>query len=897
DIKPDNLMICQTGAVKVADLGLAKPSGSGQMSMLSGTNVVMGTPQYMPPEQWENTATVTPAADVWALGATLYYLLVGGEAIAKDSLPRIMQRIVLQPFPDVREQRPDVPDDVAQLIAKATAKSPDDRFADARELAGAIERLATRRESLRDLGAVEEGEEHRTLLSPPPAKTLAKIKFWLDGQAQSGTGEGQTIVSNPATPGDRAAERSPAPARRRGGLLVSLLLLVSVAGALAVWQPWRAGPSSPFATADALARSGRYAEAVAETRRVFDEDPSLVGREARLAEAHLTWARALRDTGDLLGSLDQIQRSERFAQSADAASLRRAVLANAALRVEGELVREAPGDAEVERSGSVMFRGRLASALVDQLSIGGQPVGLAADGAFAQPLAIDGASFVPVRATLRGGFEVSLRDWRVRYRTEPTGQPSAPETDATQDLPEPEVERPAVLADIEVEPARVVLVGDGSAEVTFTVPAGYDLFVDGRKVALQGRVHRHRVQSELLEPNAITFRYTNEAGAGGGGQVPVVRELGELAIAQPCQPEGGDLQRGGRRGTNAATVRLTGALDRPATAVLVNGEPVTAVAWQQGRYTIEVPLTPGANALDLQFTRRFHRPARQRVELVRVTAPKIELVGGTRAQDRVAADGYDVRVACDEWTDEVVASRGDARLAMVRDPATGRFRVRVPLEPGENVITVRATNTFDETAERTLSVTRAASTTRPTLRAVRVTAGDEAVEVREGRQVFFNAGTRLLVDSDDAGASVRTSGVAVARGPDGSLRIDEVLPEPCTPTRLELVLENGAGSTEPFRFVAWRDIEPPVAEVTGVVTASPNQPFRIEGTWVDDGGLQRRGTTIGEITARVSPGGGIAKRGRWRVEHPGLERSTTLTLVMRDRAGNRTELQVPVTVE
>ena len=93
DIKPDNLMICQSGAVKVADLGLAKPSGSGQMSMLSGTNLVMGTPQYMPPEQWENTATVTTAADVWALGATLYYLLVGGEAIAKDSLPRIMQRI------------------------------------------------------------------------------------------------------------------------------------------------------------------------------------------------------------------------------------------------------------------------------------------------------------------------------------------------------------------------------------------------------------------------------------------------------------------------------------------------------------------------------------------------------------------------------------------------------------------------------------------------------------------------------------------------------------------------------------------------------------------------------------------------------------------------------------
>ena len=182
DVKPDNIMISSGGQVKVADLGLAKPASSSAMSMLSGTNVVMGTPQYMPPEQWENTATVTPAADVWALGATLYYLLVGGEAIAKDSLPRIMQRIVLQPFPDVREQRPDVPDDIAALIAKATARAPEERYADARELAAAIERLETRRESLRDVAAVSDGEQE-TLLSPPPAKTLARIKISLGERA------------------------------------------------------------------------------------------------------------------------------------------------------------------------------------------------------------------------------------------------------------------------------------------------------------------------------------------------------------------------------------------------------------------------------------------------------------------------------------------------------------------------------------------------------------------------------------------------------------------------------------------------------------------------------------------------------------------------------------------
>src|SRR5690606_19468015 len=138
------------------DLGLAKPSGQSNMSMLSGTNLIMGTPQYMPPEQWENTATVTAAADVWALGATLYYLLVGGEAISKESLPAIMQRIVMQDFPDVREDRPDVPDDVAEFIKRATKKDPAERFADAREMTQAIEQLTTRRQTLEDNGAISD---------------------------------------------------------------------------------------------------------------------------------------------------------------------------------------------------------------------------------------------------------------------------------------------------------------------------------------------------------------------------------------------------------------------------------------------------------------------------------------------------------------------------------------------------------------------------------------------------------------------------------------------------------------------------------------------------------------------------------------------------------------------
>jgi serine/threonine protein kinase len=120
DIKPDNLLVSVRGQVKVADLGLAKPAISSAQSMLSAANQVMGTPPYMPPEQWSGER-VTSATDVWAMGATLYYLLTGTEAISGDSVARIMSRIVLQPFPDVGERRADVPKAVAARLARATA--------------------------------------------------------------------------------------------------------------------------------------------------------------------------------------------------------------------------------------------------------------------------------------------------------------------------------------------------------------------------------------------------------------------------------------------------------------------------------------------------------------------------------------------------------------------------------------------------------------------------------------------------------------------------------------------------------------------------------------------------------------------------------------------------------
>ena len=152
DVKPDNLLVSREGRVKLADLGLAKPGDSGSVLTASGT--VLGTPQYMAPEQVREARDVGPAADVYALGATLYHLLTGQDGIAPGPLAEVLDRVRRAPFPDVRSLRPEVPEGVAELIAQCTAKEPGARPADGAALAARLEALAPGpAESLEEAGA------------------------------------------------------------------------------------------------------------------------------------------------------------------------------------------------------------------------------------------------------------------------------------------------------------------------------------------------------------------------------------------------------------------------------------------------------------------------------------------------------------------------------------------------------------------------------------------------------------------------------------------------------------------------------------------------------------------------------------------------------------------------
>lgn len=131
DIKPSNLMLTPSGQVKVIDLGLARVvSGSAQEGQISLPGQFLGTLDYMAPEQSDNSHTVDIRADIYSLGCTLYHLLIGNPPFAAfSSLYQKLKAHAEAPAPPIREQRPDIPEQVARVLERMLAKDRNGRFA------------------------------------------------------------------------------------------------------------------------------------------------------------------------------------------------------------------------------------------------------------------------------------------------------------------------------------------------------------------------------------------------------------------------------------------------------------------------------------------------------------------------------------------------------------------------------------------------------------------------------------------------------------------------------------------------------------------------------------------------------------------------------------------------
>ncbi|HET6939785.1 MAG TPA: serine/threonine protein kinase, partial [Nocardioides sp.] len=197
DVKPANLLVTPDKRIKITDFGIARASdGLG----LTGTGQVMGTPQYLSPEQARGN-TATPASDVYSLGVVAFECLVGHRPFDADSPVATALAHLNDPVPDLPAS---VPPDLAAVVRRAMAKEPEQRYADGDAFAAALRNPVS-----------EAATAYVPPVVPPPPPTEA------------------TQVMPPVPPADQtptpAAGQPPGEDRRRTWLVVLLVLAVVAA--------------------------------------------------------------------------------------------------------------------------------------------------------------------------------------------------------------------------------------------------------------------------------------------------------------------------------------------------------------------------------------------------------------------------------------------------------------------------------------------------------------------------------------------------------------------------------------------------------------------------------------------------------------------------------------------
>lgn len=305
DIKPDNMRISVDGRVKLADLGMAKGQSADDESMSVATGLT-GRPQFVAPEQLEK-GIAGPAGDVWSLGASLFYLLAGKHALDMGSTAGIT-RLLTQPYPSLREERPGLRDEVYAVIERCVAREPEARFADARALLAALRPL------------VQIGEAELSTNAPAPSAVespitrdvLAEIRRAVETSPKTGTERVSDDASELATivsPGERQAVPETIadgiPATEQSVVVPGTNRTPLLAAAAAVlvlgygWMDgWFDGPTDPGVSVDIFAarqnyrlgvdllpQPGKLDEAIDKLKKALELDPELTEAKEPLARA------------------------------------------------------------------------------------------------------------------------------------------------------------------------------------------------------------------------------------------------------------------------------------------------------------------------------------------------------------------------------------------------------------------------------------------------------------------------------------------------------------------------------------------------------------------------------------------------------------------------------------
>ena len=147
DVKPGNLLLDSQGIVKILDMGLVRFSEDETEiavtydERLTLPGQILGTPEYMSPEQADDTHETDGRADIYSLGCTLHFLLTGNAPYTGDSVVTILLGHASKPIPSLCTARDDVPDQLDAVFKTMLAKEPDDRQQSMSELIDQLESL------------------------------------------------------------------------------------------------------------------------------------------------------------------------------------------------------------------------------------------------------------------------------------------------------------------------------------------------------------------------------------------------------------------------------------------------------------------------------------------------------------------------------------------------------------------------------------------------------------------------------------------------------------------------------------------------------------------------------------------------------------------------------------
>lgn len=130
DLKPQNIMIQDDGQIKITDFGIAMALNSTQLTQ---TNSVMGSVHYLPPEQASGKGSTTKS-DIYSMGIIFYELLTGKLPFKGENAVEIALKQMRDPLPSLKEDNPNIPQSIENIILKATAKNPKNRYDDAKSM-------------------------------------------------------------------------------------------------------------------------------------------------------------------------------------------------------------------------------------------------------------------------------------------------------------------------------------------------------------------------------------------------------------------------------------------------------------------------------------------------------------------------------------------------------------------------------------------------------------------------------------------------------------------------------------------------------------------------------------------------------------------------------------------